>query len=307
MTGWPGLPCPDPGTRVHVHGAPVPGPGQLPAPHGARRSCRAARVLYALLQGYDAVHLRADVQLGATEQLFNIMAGAKLQEASGQPPCVALTFPVLVGTDGTDRMSKSRGNYIGLTDSPGEQFGKVMSIPDQAMPQWVRLVTDSQASQAEELIASMAGGALHPMEAKKQLGHRIVELYHGSRAADAAQHAFERTHQLGEQADFVPEVTLHGPVRLGDLLVGIGAASSKSDAPAYRRPRCKSRRPEGIVRRAGHRHCRNHQGWLPALLPDHLQLKLRQRSILAVLRERPTWPGTKGTAPRVDREADDWI
>lgn len=186
--------------------------------------------LYALLQGYDAVHLRADVQLGATEQLFNIMAGAKLQEASGQPPCVALTFPVLVGTDGTDRMSKSRGNYIGLTDSPGAQFGKVMSIPDQAMPQWVRLVTDWPASQAEELIASMAGGALHPMEAKKQLGHRIVELYHGSRAADAAQHAFERTHQLGEQPDSIPEVTLHGPVCLGDLLVGIGAASSKSDA-----------------------------------------------------------------------------
>jgi tyrosyl-tRNA synthetase len=180
--------------------------------------------LYALLQGYDAVHLRADVQLGATEQLFNIMAGAKLQEASGQPPCVALTFPVLVGTDGTDRMSKSRGNYIGLTDSPDEQFGKVMSIPDQAMPQWVRLVTDWTASQAEEVIASMASGALHPMEAKKQLGHRIVELYHGSRAADAAQHAFERTHQLGEQPDVIPEVAWHGPVRLGDLLVGIGAA-----------------------------------------------------------------------------------
>jgi tyrosyl-tRNA synthetase len=86
--------------------------------------------LYPLLQGYDAVHLRADVQLGATEQLFNITAGAKLQEAAGQPPCVALTFPVLVGTDGTDHMSKSRGNYIGLTDSPAGQFGKIMSVPE---------------------------------------------------------------------------------------------------------------------------------------------------------------------------------
>jgi tyrosyl-tRNA synthetase len=104
--------------------------------------------LYALLQGYDAVHLRADVQLGATEQLFNIMAGAKLQEAFGQPPCVALTFPVLVGTDGTDRMSKSRGNYIGLTDSPGEQFGKVMSIPDHAIPQWVRLITGAAGARS---------------------------------------------------------------------------------------------------------------------------------------------------------------
>jgi tyrosyl-tRNA synthetase len=130
-------------------------------------------------------------------------------------------------------MSKSRGNYIGLTDSPGEQFGKVMSIPDQALPQWMRLVTDWPASQAEELIASMASGALHPMEAKKQLGHRIVELYHGSRAADVAQHAFERTHQLGEQPDVIPEVTLDGLVRLSDLLVGIGAASSNSDARRF--------------------------------------------------------------------------
>ncbi|MGO9193285.1 MAG: tyrosine--tRNA ligase [Streptosporangiaceae bacterium] len=186
--------------------------------------------LCALLQGYDAVHLRADVQLGATGQLFNIMAGARLQEASGQPPCVALTFPVLAGTDGTDRMSKSRGNYIGLTDSPAGQFGKIMSIPDHVMPQWVRLVTDWPAGPGEEFIAALASGALHPMEAKKQPGHRIVGLYHGSRAADAAQRAFERTHQLGGQPDVIPEVTLHDPMHLADLLVSIGAASSKSDA-----------------------------------------------------------------------------
>lgn len=187
-------------------------------------------LLYALLQGYDAVHLRADVQLGATEQLFNIMAGAKLQETSGQPPCVALTFPVLIGTDGTDRMSKSRGNYIGLTDGPAEQFGKVMSIPDHVMPQWARLVADWPASRVGEFVAAMASGALHPMDAKKQLGHRIVELYHDNAAADAAQQAFERTHQRHGQPDIVPEVTLHAPVRLVDLLVSIGAASSKSAA-----------------------------------------------------------------------------
>ncbi len=133
---------------------------------------------------------------GFGDPQLDIMTGAKLPEASGQPPCVALTFPVLVGTDGTDRMSKSRGNYIGLTDSPAEQFGKIMSSPDHVMPQWVRLVTDWPARQGEEFIAALASGALHPMEAKKQLGHRIVELYHGSRAADAAQRTFERTHQL---------------------------------------------------------------------------------------------------------------
>ncbi len=186
--------------------------------------------LYALLQGYDAVHLRADVQLGATEQLFNILAGAKLQEAFGQPPCVALTFPVLVGTDGTDRMSKSRGNYIGLTYSPAEQFGKTMSIPDHAMPQWARLVTEWPTGQAEEFVAALENGVLHPMEAKKQLGHRIVELYHGRNAADAAQQAFERIHQRGGQPDVIPEVMLHGPMRLADLLVSVGAASSKADA-----------------------------------------------------------------------------
>src|SRR5260370_28310492 len=137
------------------------------------------------------------------------MAGAKLQEAFGQPPCVALTFPVLAGTDGTDRMSKSRGNYIGLTDSPGEQFGKVMSIPDHAMPQWVRLITDWPASQAEDLIASLTSGELLPMEAKHRLGHRIVELYPGRRAAHAAHHAFQRTHHLTEQTEVNPEHTFH--------------------------------------------------------------------------------------------------
>jgi tyrosyl-tRNA synthetase len=98
------------------------------------------------------------------------------------------------------------------------------------MPQWARLVTDWPAGQAEEFVAATASGSLHPMDAKKQLSHRIVELYHGSRAADAAQQAFEHTHQQGGQPDVIPEVTLHAPVRLADPLVSIGAASSKSAA-----------------------------------------------------------------------------
>ncbi len=186
--------------------------------------------LYGLLQGYDAVHLQADVQLGGTEQLFNIMAGARLQEALGQPPCVTVTFPILVGTDGTDRMSKSRGNYIGLTDPPAEQFGKVMSVPDQLMPQWAQLVADWPARRAEEFTAALASGALHPMAAKKQLGHRIVELYHGRAAADAAQRAFERTYQQGSEPDDIPEILVAGPMRLADLLVRAGAATSISAA-----------------------------------------------------------------------------
>jgi tyrosyl-tRNA synthetase len=185
---------------------------------------------YALLQGYDAVHLRADAQLGATEQLFNIMAGARLQEAFGQPPCAVLTYPVLVGIDGSDRMSKSRGNYIGLTEPPSEQYGKTMSIPDQAMPQWATLVTDWAADRIAGLLAALKDGTLHPMEAKKQLAHRVVELYHGADSADAAEREFERVIQYGGQPENLPETRLAGPIGLIELLVRVGAASSSSEA-----------------------------------------------------------------------------
>jgi tyrosyl-tRNA synthetase len=185
---------------------------------------------YALLQGYDAVHLRADVQLGATEQLFNIMAGAKLQEAHGQPPSVALTFPILIGTDGHDRMSKSQGNYVGLTERPGEQFGKVMSIPDDTMAAWAELVADWPAEQADEFRRRVVDGDVHPMDAKKLLATRIVELYHGPDAARDAGAAFERTHQHGLEPAALPEVTVAGPTDLVTLLVEAGAARSRSQA-----------------------------------------------------------------------------
>jgi tyrosyl-tRNA synthetase len=185
---------------------------------------------YALLQGYDAVHLRADVQLGATEQLFNILAGARLQEAFGQPPCAVLTYPVLVGVDGTHRMSKSAGNYVGLTESPAEQFGKTMSIPDDATPQWAALVTDWPAEQIARFHAGLADGSLPPMEAKKQVAHRIVELYHRAESADAAQREFERTIQQGREPANLPETSLPGPTPVIDLLITVGAASSKSAA-----------------------------------------------------------------------------
>ncbi len=131
----------------------------------------------ALLQGFDAMHLEADVQLGATEQLFNILAGAKLQEAFGQPPCVAPTFPILVGTDGIERMSKSRGNYIGLAEAPNEQFDKVMSISDETMIQWVNLVTDWPQGDVVAFRRRVESGELHPMEARKQLAHHLVSLH----------------------------------------------------------------------------------------------------------------------------------
>lgn len=185
---------------------------------------------YALLQGFDAVHLEADVQLGATEQLFNILAGAKLQEAFGQPPCVAITFPILVGTDGVVRMSKSRGNYVGLTEAPNEQFGKIMSVSDETMIQWVDLVTNWPQDDVVTFKSQVERGELHPMEAKKQLAHHLVSLYHGVRAADEAQAAFEDTHQRGLVPGNLVEVIVTFPLDIVDALVAIGAANSKSAA-----------------------------------------------------------------------------
>lgn len=176
------------------------------------------------------MHLEADVQLGATEQLFNILAGAKLQEAFGQPPCVAITFPILVGTDGVVRMSKSRGNYVGLTEAPNEQFGKIMSVSDETMIQWVDLVTNWPQDDVVTFKSQVERGELHPMEAKKQLAHHLISLYHGVRAADEAQAAFEDTHQRGLVPGNLVEVIVTFPLDIVDALVAIGAANSKSAA-----------------------------------------------------------------------------
>lgn len=185
---------------------------------------------YALLQGYDAVYLRADVQLGATEQLFNIFAGAKLQEAAGQKPCAALTFPILVGTDGVERMSKSRGNSIGLAEAPDEQFGKAMSISDATMLQWAGLITEWSPSDVARFRDDVLAGRIHPMEAKKRLGRHIVEMYHGGEASWAAQERFERVHQRGAEPDVMPEVVLAQPIPLVDFILEVGAAASRSAA-----------------------------------------------------------------------------
>ena len=185
---------------------------------------------YALLQGYDAVHLRADVQLGATEQLFNILAGAKLQEAFGQPPCVALTFPILLGTDGVERMAKSRGNYVGLTEASDEQFGKVMSISDATMLQWVSLVTDWSEQEVLAFRGAVLKSELHPMEAKKLLARHVVALYHGTDPAKKAGETFHNTHQLRLVPENVIELSLPLPLTVTDVLHAIGAATSKSNA-----------------------------------------------------------------------------
>jgi len=187
-------------------------------------------LFYALLQGWDAVHLRADVQLGATEQLFNIQAGRKLQEVHGQRPCVILTFPILVGTDGKARMSKSAGNYVALADPPDEQYGKTMSISDDTMVEWLRLTTRWTPDAVKRELDDLRAGRIGPMDLKKKLAAEIVATYHGDAAAQAAAEHFASVHQRREIPDDMPEVRFAAPAKVVDVLVQTGAAASKSAA-----------------------------------------------------------------------------
>lgn len=185
---------------------------------------------YALFQGYDAVHLRADVQLGASEQRFNILAGRKLQASRGQRPSTCLLTPILVGTDGVQRMSKSTGNLIGVAEPPTEQFGKAMSISDETMRQWLPLVTRFGPKLCGELLGELEAGTLHPMELKKRLATEIVAQYHGEEAGAQARAGFESQHQKGNLPAEIPEHAFNGPIGVIDLLATTKLASSKSEA-----------------------------------------------------------------------------
>ena len=187
-------------------------------------------LFYALMQGYDAVALETDVQLGATEQLFNLLAGRKLQESFGQKPQVCLTFPILVGTDGHLRMSKSTGNYVGIDETPEVKYGKTMSIPDSAMANWFELVTRWTPLQIDELLRALGQGDTHPMSAKKQLAWEIVSIFDGDAAAAGAAAHFERVHQQRELPDDMPAHTLAGPTNVVDIIHAAGFTRSKSEA-----------------------------------------------------------------------------
>jgi tyrosyl-tRNA synthetase len=147
--------------------------------------------LYPLLQGQDSVAVRSDVELGGTDQTFNLLVGRDLQQAAGQEPQCAMTLPLLEGTDGTAKMSKSAGNYIGLTDPPAEMFGKVMSIPDELMPKYFRLATALGPGEVDEIVAGLGSGALHPGQTKRRLAREIVGLYHSPDDAAAAEARFD--------------------------------------------------------------------------------------------------------------------
>ncbi|MDY6878205.1 MAG: tyrosine--tRNA ligase [Chloroflexota bacterium] len=186
--------------------------------------------LYALMQGYDAVMLHTDVQLGGSEQLFNLLAGRKLQEAFGQKPQTCITFPILVGTDGELRMSKSMGNYVGVDESPENKYGKTMSTPDSALRNWFELVTRWTPDQINELLKAVEQGKVHPMEAKKKLAWEIVSIFDGDKAADKAAAHFERVHQQRQLPEEMPTYALTNPTNVVDIIHDAGFARSKSEA-----------------------------------------------------------------------------
>jgi tyrosyl-tRNA synthetase len=184
---------------------------------------------YALMQAYDAVALETDVQLGGTEQLFNLMAGRKLQQVFGQRPQIPLTLPILVGTDGTMRMSKSQGNYIGLAESPEDMYGKVMSLPDHAMKNYFLLLSSFEPREIEKIESRIAAGDLHPMEAKKMLARDIVTLYHDAEAAERAEAHFRRVVQQGGLPADIRSYHLTETKSVVDLLYDSGLVKTKSE------------------------------------------------------------------------------
>ncbi len=186
--------------------------------------------LYALMQGYDAYALECDVQVGGTEQLFNLMAGRKIQEDAGQKPHVPVTLPILVGLDGKERMSKSKGNHIGVNDSATEQYGKAMSLPDDVLADFFILATNTPRPEVADIIAGLKDGSRNPMETKKLLARTIVTEFHGEEAALAAQDAFERTVQRKEMPDEIPEFAAESGETLLDAIVRAGLAPSRREA-----------------------------------------------------------------------------
>src|ERR1700723_2969022 len=200
-------------------------------------------LLYPVMQGYDSVALECDVELGGTDQKFNLLCGRELQRHYGQKPQIILMTPILEGLDGVQKMSKSLNNAIGINEPPAEMYGKLMSISDELMWKYFLLLTDLKGSEVEELKAEVAAGKLHPMEAKKRLARTIVADFRGEAAAASADENWARMFQQKEVAEDLEEVSLAyadlvGPsglpgalqIRLPKLLVQLGLAASGAAA-----------------------------------------------------------------------------
>ena len=191
--------------------------------------------LYPLLQGADSVEIRADVELGGTDQLFNNLMGRQLQEQDGQEPQVVLTTPLLEGLDGKQKMSKSLGNYIGISEPAAEQFGKVMSLPDELMPRYFLLTTGWHPDRVDDVVGRLKSGALAPVDAKRLLARTVIDQYHGEGAGDAAEDEFNKVFRSHETPTDIPEHVLDaseaidGELRLATVLRQAGLAASNKE------------------------------------------------------------------------------
>ena len=188
--------------------------------------------MYPVAQGYDSVALEADVELGGTDQTFNLLLGRQIQAEHGQPSQIVLTLPLLEGTDGVQKMSKSLGNHIAIMDPPAEMYGKLMSVSDELMWRYLDLLSLRTQSELDELRASVETGG-NPRDAKMALAHELTARFHGDGAANQAAEDFSRRHRLGETPEDMPEVTIavgDAGVPLGELVRRAGLAASNAEA-----------------------------------------------------------------------------
>jgi len=181
-------------------------------------------VMYPLFQGYDSVAIRADVEIGGQDQIFNLLIGRDIQKMYQISPQICITLPLLIGTDGVKKMSKSYGNYIAFNDSPSDMFGKIMSVSDELMYLYYELLTDENVDEIKKM---------HPMEAKKKLAFIIVSRFHSIKDADEAKREFERIFSKNEMPQSIEEVKLNLPLKLSRILVECGFAKSNNEAKRF--------------------------------------------------------------------------
>ncbi|CAN5650589.1 tyrosine--tRNA ligase [soil metagenome] len=204
--------------------------------YGAQKPISVIEFIYPLAQGYDSVAVEADVELGGTDQLFNLLLGRDIQRAYGQRPQVALTMPLLVGTDGVQKMSQSLGNYVAIRDAAADMFGKLMSVPDTLMAQYALLAAGMDAREVGDVEAAASAGGPRAAEAKRSIARAIVALYHGDTAAASAQEAFDRQFKQHEPPaeivdGHIPADAVDGDrIYLPRVLAELGLASSRGEA-----------------------------------------------------------------------------
>ncbi|MDD4341360.1 MAG: tyrosine--tRNA ligase, partial [Kiritimatiellae bacterium] len=199
--------------------------------YAANQPISLVEFLYPLVQAYDSVMVKADVELGGTDQLFNLLLGREIQKAHGQEPQIVLTMPLLEGLDGVNKMSKSLGNYIAVNDTPGDTFGKTMSVSDELMWRYFSLVLCLPEPEIAALKAAVASGARHPRDVKDELGRRIVEKFHGAEAAAESSAEFARVFSRHQLPSDIPDVAVPAEaIGILTLMVKAGLAASTSEA-----------------------------------------------------------------------------